>query len=217
MKFIKSILKFILFPIYWFWEKYNECKEEENFGKLILLFSVSLSGLILIVIALWWSVNYILTNCPEAIVIGGLIIWLYSYAKSKIFSNSTEPITAPQNNIANNETLYPKIGTRINLVTDIMLVVSQKVAPKLHCVVASTVDEIIDTAYRYDIVNNVIFFVIRLEKEDIGELIDENTLKLFIQILQAKLDHLTTSSHFRNKGFPTECDLGNVTSRWRTD
>ena len=203
---IEWLTGLLLFPIEWFWNQYEKIKAQKCIWKLVAFFGVSLVGFCSLIYVLILGGVYVWANYRTQVLIGCGIISLYAYVRHKIKNKSIEQNIAPQNTSTNNESLYQKIGTRMKMVAKIMLFVNEKVATKLHCVVASREEEIIDTSYPYDIIGNVAFYVVRFEKEDIGEVIDENNLKLFIRILQAKLDHLTGSLQFRDMGFPTNCD-----------
>ena len=83
MWFVEWLLSILTYPIEWFWDKASVYKEEGKKGRVILLFALSLSGVVLFGYALIYGCIWIWYNHIEIVIIGGLIIWLYSYVYSK--------------------------------------------------------------------------------------------------------------------------------------
>lgn len=204
-----NLIEILLFPVRWFWIKYNQCKEEGNIIKILFLFIISFSGIALIGVALIWSIVYLFTYYPEWVVFAGLVAWLYVYVKSKMFPNPVEPIMAPQIMEPNRELLLHKANVRLDMITNIMFACIKEVAPKIKCVSPDSESEIIDIDKRIDIEDNVVFYVFRFEKEDYHTTYDDNMLNNAVATVQYKLNHMISSSKFRLYGFPTECDAFN--------
>ena len=83
MWFVEWLLSILTYPIEWFWDKASVYKEEGKKGRVILLFALSLSGVVLFGYALIYGCIWIWDKNIEIVIIGGLIIWLYSYVYSK--------------------------------------------------------------------------------------------------------------------------------------
>lgn len=83
MWIVEWLISILTYPIQWFWDKASAYKEEGKKGRIILLFALSLSGLAIFVYAFAYGCVWIWYNHIEIVIIGGLIIWLYSYIYSK--------------------------------------------------------------------------------------------------------------------------------------
>ena len=71
MWMFEKIISILSFPVHWFWQSYEDAKETRNFGKVIALFLISLTGLVLFVGAFIWIANWLLTNHIEKVAIVG--------------------------------------------------------------------------------------------------------------------------------------------------
>ena len=90
MWFIEKLTAILTFPINWFWQSFEKYKETKSIWKIILLFVGSLSGLVLLWGSLAWLIAYLINYHIEWVVIGGVILWLYAYVKSKMDKKKAE-------------------------------------------------------------------------------------------------------------------------------
>ena len=79
--FIKQILTY---PVQWFWKKYEKCKESGDTVKMIILWLVSLTGLVSIGFITIFSIGYLLTQHFNMVMLVVFIIWLYAYVRTEL-------------------------------------------------------------------------------------------------------------------------------------
>lgn len=68
MWFVEWLLSILTYPIEWFWDKASVYKEEGKKGRVILLFALSLSGVVLFGYALIYGCIWIWYNHIEILV-----------------------------------------------------------------------------------------------------------------------------------------------------
>ncbi|MBE7047605.1 MAG: hypothetical protein E7396_09415 [Ruminococcaceae bacterium] len=202
---LKKIIKKLLSPVYWFWDKYEQYKEEDCIWKILLLFALSLGGLTAIAYVLIWVVSYVITYHPEWFLIGGLIVWLYASVKTKTKKKSVEPM-APQTATIDYDLLSQKAFARKDIIINIMYKCFREVATKLGCNIPIREEEIYmeNNWYRYG--DNFVIFLFRLEKKDMKapwniELRNEYTI-----VVESKLQHMISSNMFKGIGYPVARD-----------
>lgn len=176
------LINIVSYPIRWFWDRVETYKATQQLWKIILLFVVSLSGVGLLCGVLIWVINYLFTYHPEWVVGAGLIIWLYSYVRSKMPKNDPPP--EPDSNLNNLEEQaeqgYPVMRN----------VMYQTLREMAHCIggkIPRILQEIELPESRYVIANNICFYQFKLEKEDIRTRYNANDLVEFKRTLQSSI------------------------------
>ncbi len=182
-RWVKNIF---LFPIIWFWEQYQKCKEDNAVGKMIVLFAFSLTGLVVIGVALGILVDFIInkaTEQPESILIITGVIWIYLYGRSKYLKgeqqNAQMKEQQKQDLKVQNENAqkgYPSIKL-------FMYVVLKNQCDDIDCEKPLSSDEIQMPEEKYILKNNVCFYQFRLKKKD-RKLYDRETLDVFKHDIQ---------------------------------
>ena len=84
MSFIKFLLKFLSYPVEWFFYQKEKYENENCLWKTILLFIFSLSGLALGVYLLLLSLQWLFVDHIEIGLIIAGIWWLYSYIEQQL-------------------------------------------------------------------------------------------------------------------------------------
>lgn len=84
MWLVELLISILTYPVQWFWNKASTYNAEGKKGRILLLFALSLSGLLLFVYALIAGSIWLWTNHIKIVIALGLLIWLYSYIYSKM-------------------------------------------------------------------------------------------------------------------------------------
>lgn len=201
MWIIEKIFSYLLFAVRWFWEHYEQYKEEGNIWKIFLLFLCSLSGLVLTVGSFTWLMVYLFTYHIEIPVIFGLIIWLYAYVKSVMEKKKTEEAAQKaehQARIIDEESeLEVQARKSRRLVCNVLYQTLREMAGDIGGVVPRVFSEIEITDTPYIIRNGVVFYQFRLVKESQFQY-DFDDLAEFRKMLQAAI-----SRKIQRGDFPT--------------
>ena len=190
MWLLKKIWALCLFPIEWFFQKFEELKEENATGKIILLFLVSLTGFALFAFVIAWIIATLIVDFPEALVIIGLIIWLYVYVKEKMFP---EPKEVPVSQMAIIQTDADK---SFPVVRNIVYQTLKEMADCIGGVIPRTLDEITFPECHYLISHGVSFYQYRLNKSDIKVMYTANELQEFKRTLQNCISNKIQAGQF---------------------
>ena len=215
MWMIQKLLTVILFPVHWFWDKYEEYKKEESILKIIMLFIISLSGIIIITIALIWGIVYVFSYYPEWIVIISLIVWLYAYIKSKMqkktevsaMQNAQQEIILTQQQQQMQEQAmrgYPIIR---NILYQTLKVIAESIGGNSPRLLA----EIEIPEAHFIFANGICFYQFKLAKADIRMQYTREDLQEFERILQTAISRKIQAGEFPTLGTGTFLDAyGNI-------
>ena len=189
----------IMFPVTWFWEQYQRCKEDKAIGKMILLFFFSITGLSVIGFALFLLLNFLIAfsaKHPEAILIVGGIIWIYLYGKSRMAKNEEQKelvrIQQEQNEAALNEKALQGYASIVN----VMYQVLRGTALDIDCQPPSMIAEIEMPEGKYILRNNICFYQFMIQKKDIARIYSQEVLDEFKKTLQFTLHQKLHSGAF---------------------
>lgn len=191
MWFIEKIITLLLFPVHWFWEKFEEYKDEQCIWKIILLFIVSLSGVILLGICLIWITVYIFSNHPEWVVVVGVIIWLYAYIKSKMGTLAPTPVVD-----TNLQQIQEQADKGYPIIRNILYQALKEIAPSIGCNPPRVLQEIELQDSRYIINSNICFYQFKIPKADIRFSYAPEDLLEFKRIIQSDISLKIQSGAF---------------------
>ena len=178
MERIKNI---ILCPVNWFWEQYNKYKENENYLKIIGLFSISVGSLLSIVVALAYllsiPVTYLISH-PEWIFVGFLIYLLYSYGKSQSIANQEhnkqqQVIIEEADQVA----LEDNASRGYEPICTFMFQVLREVAEEANLKLPALIGDIEMPVNKYDVINGITYYYFVCYKKTI-ELLDDNEIEI---------------------------------------
>lgn len=197
MWMIQKLIDFLTFPVTRFWECFEKYKEEKSTWKIILLFIGSLTGLALIGGALGWIIYYIVSYHFEWLVIVGLILWLYSYVKSKMdkkaMANNVQDVPAVdpvwEDFKAQAEKGYP-------IMRNIMFQTSKEVASSVGANSPRLLQEIEIPGEHYVLVNGICFYQFKLSKADPMMQYNLEDLAVFREQFQSVCSRLIASGSF---------------------
>lgn len=200
MWFWERIVELLMFPIKWFFFQYKKYKKEKSLWKIVLLFFISVSGLIIIGGTLIWLAMYILTYHMEWVVIAGLIIWLYAYVKAKMDREADATAVKQQNKMLQisqtEKQQYEQAEKGYPVMRNVIYQSLKECAESIGGVIPRLLQEI-EVERRYIIVNGICFYQFKLAKADIRILYNNEDIAEFIDILQNVI-----SRKLQNKDFP---------------
>lgn len=198
MERIKNI---ILCPVNWFWEQYNKYKENENYLKIIGLFSISVGSLLSIVVALAYllsiPVTYLISH-PEWIFVGSLIYLLYSYGKSQSIANQEhnkqqQAIIEEADQLA----LEDNASRGYEPICTLIFQVLREVAEEANLKLPALIGDIEMPVNKYNVINGITYYYFVCHKKTI-ELLDENEIEIMERQIKSaisrKLKSQTNSS-----------------------
>lgn len=191
----------ILFPVEFFWIKYNEYKDENCIWKVIALFVLSLSGLILFVFLTLCGIEWILSNHIELVIFFFAIWWIYNYVHTKMLKTENQKMQQQELLQAQLEAekrqqeeeavkSYPVMRT-------IIYQTLKNAADNIGCIVPRVLAEIeIDFGKPYIISNNICFYQFRVSKVDIRTRYTTLELEEFKRILQNDIGNMIRRGSF---------------------
>lgn len=198
MWFIEKLLDLLTFPVKFFWKNFEQYKETKSVGKLILLFAISLAGLILLGGTLIWCASYLISYHKEWVVAAGLVIWLYAYIKSKMDKKTAEtaaqvtdfPMADPAlaEVQAQAEKGYP-------IMRNIMFQTLKEAAADIGGLVPRLLQEIEIPGMHYILANAVVFYQFQINKADFRmqyQQADLSEFRIQIQAVCSRLIHAGT-------------------------
>lgn len=194
MWMIEKMVNFITYPIRWFWNMYHVYKEERTIWKIVVLFIVSLSGVLLIATAIIIFLSWLFLKHTGFLIIFGLIIWSYSYVKSKSDFNNVpvEPVSVELQELEEQaKRAYPTVR-------NIMYQTLKSSAESIGGKIPRLLQEIELSEQHFIIANGICFYQFRLSKADISVRYENDELKEFERILQNDI-----SGKIRTGDFPT--------------
>lgn len=194
---IKKMVELLTFPVMRFWECFEKYKEEKSTWKIILLFVGSLTGLALIGGALVWIIYYIITYHFKWVVIVGLILWLYSYVKSKMDKK------AATNNVQNVPTVDPNLEALkaqaekgYPSMRNIIYQTSKEVASSIGANSPRVSQEIEIPGEHYVLANGICYYQFKLKKADPMMQYNLSDLDVFREQFQSMCVHLIDAERF---------------------
>lgn len=184
MWFWEWLLSIVLFPIHWFWNKYQELNEEQCVWKLVLLFAGSLSGILMIGFALIWLGYYLINYHLSLVVAIGVIVWLYAYVKSKIDGKENAVTNSVQNK---QEQLKEQADRGYPIMRNIMYKTLRDEAETIGGFKPRILQEIEVLETHYIISDDIIYYQFKLNKADINMYYGKDDLEEFRRILQVAI------------------------------
>ncbi len=176
----------ILFPITWFWEQYQKCREENAVGKMIGLFVFSLTGLAVIGIALAFLVNFLINKAtahPQIILIIIGIIWIYLYGKSRYLKGEEQKSLMVEQQEQDLQVQNDNAMKGLPSITMFMFTVLRTQSDDIDCIKPLTSAEIQMPEEKYILRNNICFYQFRLQKKEKNSY-DRATLEVFKKDMQ---------------------------------
>ena len=193
--FFNWLKNVILFPVEWFWIKYNDYKEENCIWKIIALFVLSLSGLILFIFLTLWGIEWLLVNHIELVILFAVIWWVYAYVHSQIQQENKKQIQQQellQTQLEAEKLKQDEEAAKAYPVMRSLLYQTLKIsADHIGGVVPRVLSEIeVDFGKPYIISNNICFYQFRLAKADIRIRYTATDLQEFERILQNNIGNM---------------------------
>ena len=176
----------ILFPVTWFWEQYQKCREENAVGKMIGLFAFSLTGLAVIGITLAFLVNLLInkaTAYPQIILIVIGIIWIYLYGRSRYLKGVQQKNLMTEQQEQDLQAQKDNAMKGLPSMTMFMYAVLRSQSDDIDCEKPITSSEIQMPEDKYILRNNMCFYQFKLKKKD-RKLYDQATLEVYKQDIQ---------------------------------
>lgn len=190
MMILEFLISILGYPVKWFWSHYETYKEVHDIKRLILLFSVSLSGLIVLSLGFFKLANYLFAYHLNLIIFISIIIWLYAYIRDKYMSNLPEP---PEND---NIALWEQAEKGYPIMRNIVFQTTKSIAPDIGGKIPRLLGEIEMPEDRFLIANDICYYQFRLSKEDMRVQYTANDVQEFQHIFQSALSHKIQSGAF---------------------
>lgn len=204
------ILRILVSPIERFWEKAETYKANNEYGKMILSFIVSLSLVTLMAFVAAIALLYLIEHHFKVVLIIGAIAWIYWTVKQKCFDNkpSSEPKVSPDK-----DALYQSAVNGYPHMRTIMFQTVRKSAVDIGGKAPRVLGEIevMTDKFVINYETSIIYYQFRLAKQDIKTLYDENELIEFKDILQHTFCNLWQAGKFTQVSLQNHIDQhGNV-------
>lgn len=170
----KELLKF---PVKWFWKYYKVCRKENDVGRMILLFFISLTGVGVVVAFLYLIICFAIDWCV-AHPMGALGIlgigWLYTYLKEDEPEKTVEEVVSKQTALIQKKTeLQMQAERNYSSMLNVMYQTIRATAPDVGGVTPTFMGEIEMPEERYRIKDGICFYTFMLEKQDIHCIYDD--------------------------------------------
>ena len=184
MWFAEWLISIVTYPVYWFWRKASAYREEGKKGSIILLFALSLSGVLLFIFVLIWGSVWLWTNHIEIVIGLGLIIWLYSYIYSKIEKNQNQKEQERQVVSQAEAELWEQAKDDYPRIKTIIYRTLKGSADTIGGERPISENEIVFSESPYMVANGVIFYQFQLVKHDIKMRYEKAELAEYARVLQ---------------------------------
>lgn len=198
MWMFEKIISILSFPVHWFWQSYEDAKETRNFGKVIALFLISLTGLVLFVSAFIWISNWLLTYHADKVTIVGLVIWLYVYVKSKM--NKNEDAYTYENEQQTLTLSHEQAQRGYPIIRNVMYQTLKGCAEKIGCIIPRMIQEIEVPESHYIISNDICFYQFKLAKKDTRLQYYREDMQEFERIVQNEISRKIQAGEFPSLG-----------------
>lgn len=203
MWLLERIWELLLFPIKWFFFQYKKYKKEKSLWKIALLFSVSVSGFIIIGGTLIWLAMYLLTYHMEWVVVTGLLIWLYAYVNAKMSREAEEHLAQQTEQVARlvqeESELEIQAKKSRRLVCNVLYQTLREMAGDIGGAVPRLSADIEILNIPFFIRNNLIFYQFRLAKESDIQY-EKEDLSEYKKMLQAAISRKIQCGDFPTLG-----------------
>ena len=205
----------LLFPIQWFWKQYEKYVESRSIGKIIILFLVSLTGLGLFAYALFWGISYLVTYHTEALIVIGVIIWLYAYVRSKMKEKEDEKKrqqdTQNMAYMQEEQFLHEQANKGYPIIRNILYQTLKEIGGSIGGNQPRILNEIEMLECHYILSNKIIFYQFHLAKAEIKTHYDRDELQEFENILQTSISRKIQAGDFPTLGATTfQDEYGNI-------
>lgn len=190
MMFLEWLISLLTFPINWFWTKYETYKETNNIPMLILLFSFSLSGVLLLALAILKLADYLFTYHLNLLIVFGIIYWLYTYIRDKRQEPEVDSTPTVQTDI------MVQAEKGYSIMRNVIFQTVKSTASDIGGKVPRLLGEIEVSDCHFIITDNLCFYQFRLLKEDMMVQYTEHDLNEFKSIFQTNLAHKIQSGEF---------------------
>lgn len=184
MWFAEWLISIVTYPVYWFWRKASAYREEGKKGSIILLFTLSLTGVLLFTFVLIWGSIWLWTNHIEIVIGLGLIIWLYSYIYSKIEKKQNQKDEEKQIVSQAEAELWEQARYDYPRIKTIIYRTLKGSADTIGGERPISENEIVFTESPYMVANGVIFYQFQLVKHDIKMRYEKAELAEYARVLQ---------------------------------
>lgn len=207
----EKLLKFFLYPIRWFWDSYDRYREEQSILKIIFLFIVSLSGLVVFGVVLAYIMLYF-SNHVELLIIIGVIIWVYAYIRSKIFTRENiQPNTYENQFLQEDIILQEQAIKGYPLMRNILYQTLKETAENIGGTIPRIFNEIELHENHFILSGGICFYQFKLTKLDIRLRYQREELEEFSRMLQSDISNQIQRGSFPTLGFQTYLDqYGNI-------
>lgn len=196
MWFVEWLISIITYPVHWFWKKASTYREEGKKGSIILLFALSLSGVLLFTFVLIWGSIWLWTNHIEIVIGLGLIIWLYSYIFSKIEKTKKEQEVERQIVNQEEDELRKQAVYDGEVIKKIVYSTLRDSAESIGGKTPFSSNEIVLSEKPYLIVDGVIFHYFQLVKKDMRMRYEKAELVHYADKLREDIAQTVRSSAF---------------------
>lgn len=194
----------LMFPIQWFWKRYEKYAESRSIGKIIILFLISLTGLGLFAYALVCGVSYLITYHTEALILIGVIIWLYAYVRSKMKEKEDEKKrqqdTQNMAYMQEEQFLHEQANKGYAIIRNVVYQTLKEMAGNIGGNQPRILNEIELLECHYILSNKIIFYQFRLAKADLKAQYHRNELQEFENILQTSISRKIQAGDFPTLG-----------------
>lgn len=187
--------KLVTYPIQWFWKQYQNCKENGDVKKMVLLWLLSLTGIIAVGVSMFFATAYILTNHMDKLIILCLVLWLYAYVRDKYCIKQENPAPQIEKNL---QQLQEQAEKGYPVMRNIVYQTAKAIAPDIGGKIPRLLGEIEMPEGHYILANDICFYQFRLAKADMRNMYTQADLKEFKNVIQSAL-----SDKIRSGEFPT--------------
>ena len=216
MIFLKWFKDILLYPIEWFWNKYQK---ENSIWKIILLFVLSLGSFVVLFFLTLWCIEWIFLNHIE-IVIGLFVIgWLYSYVRSRMkekenlnFQQYATQQALLQTQQSEEKRLQEEQALHsYPIIRNILYQTLKTSADNIGGLVPRVLEEIEVDGKHFIITNKIVFYQFRLSKANISNRYNTDELQEFAKILQNDIANKIRSGAFPSLAIQSYVDeFGNT-------
>lgn len=186
-----GLINIVMFPVNYFWERYQKCKKENAVWKMICLFAFSLTGIAVILVGIAYAISIIIIKInerPEILFIVLGIVWLYLYGRSKsIKQEEQSKKTAEQLNRDKNE-LNANAVKGLPSITMFMFTIFRKQSDDIDCEKPLTSAEIQIPEEKFILRNGLCFYQFKLKKKCM-QAYDREALDVFKTSLQCAIQN----------------------------
>lgn len=186
MQIIKFLLYVITMPVRSFWQTRKKSKEDNDIATLIIQITFAVAGVLIIGFLLIQGGAFLINEHIEILIIGCILIWLFSYVKKQMEKNPETP--ASEQMTADIKELTDQGNKMYPVIRNILYQTLKDMAPSIGAVTPRVMQEIEIPEKHYIIQNNIIFYQLKVSKEDIKCSYNRNDCDTFKDILQNEIN-----------------------------